>query len=91
MSKTPTPPRFTTTCENNDRWESSGDYPFHCDPTGASGTVDSFRSDFLKPNGDGSFSGERTFTVTGVGCPGEGPGTYWLPISLTPADSAAPQ
>ena len=76
---------------NNDRWESSGDYPFHCDPTGASGTVDSFRSDFLKPNGDGSFSGERTFTVTGVGCPGEGPGTYWLPISLTPADSPAPQ
>jgi len=53
--------------------------------------VDSFRSDFLKPNGDGSFSGERTFTVTGVGCPGEGPGTYWLPISLTPADSPAPQ
>ena len=51
---------------NNYRWESSGDYPFHCDPTGAGGTVDSFRSDFLKPNGDGGFSGERTFTVTGA-------------------------
>ena len=53
--------------------------------------MDSFRSDFLKPNGDGSFSGERTFTVTGAGCPDEGPGTYWLQISLTPVNSPAPQ
>lgn len=65
----------------NDRWESSGEYPFRCND----GTkITTTRSDFLKPNGDGSFSGERTFKVTGSGCPGDGPGTYWLPFSLTP-------
>lgn len=52
---------------NGDRWESSADYPFHC---GAGGTVTAARSDFLIPNGDGSFSGERTFTVGGAGLPG---------------------
>ncbi|MDM2593006.1 hypothetical protein PP592_24730, partial [Mycobacteroides abscessus] len=59
----------------------SADYPFHC---GAGGTVTAARSDFLIPNGDGSFSGERTFTVGAPGCPGDGPGTYWLPFTLTP-------
>jgi hypothetical protein len=67
---------------NGDRWESSGDYPFHCGPNGAQ--VTAFRSDFLRPNGDGSFAGERTFTVSGAGCPGDGAGTYWLPFTLTP-------
>ena len=57
-----------------------------CDPTGANGTVPSRRSDFLVPNPDGSFWGERTFIVEGRGCPGEGPGVYWLPISLSPID-----
>jgi hypothetical protein len=66
---------------NGDRWESSGDYPFHCD---GGGQVTALRSDFLKPNGDGSFAGERTFTVTAPGCPGDGAGTYWLPFTLTP-------
>lgn len=42
------------------------------------------KSDFLTPNGDGSFSGERVFTVIGPGCPGDGAGTYWLPFTLTP-------
>lgn len=68
------------------RWESSGDYPFHCDNGSA---VTAFRSDFLVPNPDGSFYGERTFTVADSGCPGDGPGTYWLPFNLTPIDSAA--
>lgn len=68
---------------NVDRWESDGEYPYHCDPAGGP-TVPTTRSDFLIPSGDGSFSGERTFTVHGTGCPGEGPGSYWLPISLTP-------
>jgi hypothetical protein len=65
----------------NDRWESSSEYPFHCDD---GSTVTTTRSDFIAPNGDGSFSGERTFTVAGAGCPGDGPGTYWLPFTLTP-------
>lgn len=68
---------------NSDRWESSGDYPFHCGAD-STATVTAFRSDFLKPNGDGSFAGERTFTVTGEGCPGQGAGIYWLPFTLTP-------
>lgn len=66
----------------NDRWVSSSQYPFHCD---GGGTVTATRSDFLLPNGDGSFTGERTFTVDGPGCPGDGPGTYWLPFTLTPS------
>ena len=65
----------------NDRWVSSSDYPFHCDD---GSTVDTRRSDFLMPNGDGSFHGERTFTVGAPGCPGDGPGIYWLPFTLTP-------
>jgi len=61
-----------------DRWVSSSQYPFHCDD---GSKVTTTRSDFLLPNGDGSFHGERTFTV---GAPGDGPGTYWLPFTLTP-------
>jgi hypothetical protein len=64
-----------------DRWVSSSDYPFHCDD---GGTVSTTRSDLLVPNGDGSFRGERTFTVGAPGCPGDGPGMYWLPFTLTP-------
>ena len=59
----------------------------HCD---AGGTVTAFRSDFLVPNPDGSFYGERTFAVDAPGCPGDGPGTYWLPFTLTPTDAPAP-
>lgn len=84
LTENPNAPALYDYTWNNDRWESSGDYPFHCDPTDASETVTSFRSDFLRPNGDGSFSGERTFTVGAPGCPGEGPGIHWLPISLNP-------
>lgn len=47
--------------------------------------VDSIKLDAIKPNGDGSFSGERTITVSGSGCPGDGPGKYRLPFTLTPA------
>jgi hypothetical protein len=65
----------------NDRWVSSSDYPFHCDD---GSTVPTTRSDFLVPNGDGSFHGERTFTVGAPGCRGDGPGMYWLPFTLTP-------
>jgi hypothetical protein len=65
----------------NDRWVSSSDYPFHCDD---GSTVPTNRSDFLMPNGDGSFRGERTFAVGAPGCPGDGPGSYWLPFTLTP-------
>jgi hypothetical protein len=47
--------------------------------------VDSIKVDVIKANGDGSFSGERTITVSGKGCPGDGPGKYWLPFTLTPS------
>ena len=49
-----------------DRWVSSSDYPFHCDD---GGTVATTRSDFLVPNGDGRFRGERTFAVGAPGWP----------------------
>jgi hypothetical protein len=90
LAENPNAPALYDYTWNNDRWESSSDYPFHCDSTGASGTVNAFRSDVLQPNDDGGFSGERTFTVAAPGCPGDGPGTYWLPISLTPVDAPGP-
>jgi hypothetical protein len=71
---------------NNDRWETSGEYPYFCDRNNPKSVVKSTRSDYLIPNPDGSFFGERTLTIDGAGCPGEGPGTHWLPISLTPVD-----
>lgn len=76
---------------NGDRWESAGEYPFYCNPDGSGGTVVTQRSDWLKPNGDGGFFGERMFTVPAPGCPGQGPGTYWLPIALTPVDPPQPR
>jgi hypothetical protein len=54
--------------------------------TTPSSAVKATRSDYLIPNPDGSFFGERTLTIDVAGCPGEGPGTHWLPISLTPVD-----
>ncbi len=45
--------------------------------------VNSVKFDVIKPNGQGSFLGERTILVDGAGCPGEGPGKYWLPFTLT--------
>ena len=73
---------------NNDRWETSGEYPYFCDRKNPGSAVQAERSDYWIPNPDGSFFGERTLVIGGVGCPGEGPGTHWLPISLTPVDSA---
>jgi hypothetical protein len=71
---------------NNDRWETSEESPYLCDRSDPRSAVKSTRSDYLIPNPDGSFFGERTLIVDGAGCPGEGPGTHWLPISLTPID-----
>jgi len=81
LTENPNAPALFDYRWKNDRWESSSEYPFHCDGGGTTQTV---RNDFLKPNGDGTFYGERTFTVTDAGCPGDGPGTYWLPFNLTP-------
>ena len=71
---------------NDDRWETSGEQPYLCNRTDANSAVPSRRSDYWMPNSDGSFYGERTLVVGGVGCPGEGPGTHWVPISITPID-----
>lgn len=48
--------------------------------------VNSIKLDIIKPNGDGSFSGERWIKISGSGCPGDGPGKYWLPFTLTPVN-----
>lgn len=71
---------------SGDRWETSGEYPYFCDRNDPNSAVPATRSDYWIPNPDGSFIGERTLVVGGAGCPGEGPGTHWLPISLTPID-----
>jgi len=71
---------------NNDRWETSGDYPYFCDRSDPNSAVTAHRSDYWIPNTDGSFFGERTLIVDGAGCPGEGAGTHLVPISLTPID-----
>jgi hypothetical protein len=74
----------------NDRWETSGEYPYFCDRNDPNSVVTAQRSDYWMPNPDGSFFGERTLITDGAGCPGEGPGAHWLPISLTPVDPPPP-
>lgn len=69
----------------NGRWETRGPYPYLCERMNPNSAVRSVRADYLIPRPDGSFSGERTLTVEGAGCPGEGPGVHRLPISVTPA------
>jgi hypothetical protein len=69
-----------------DRWETGGRYPYFCDRNDPNSAVQAQRSDYWIPNPDGSFFGERTLVIEGVGCPGEGPGTHRLPISLSPID-----
>jgi hypothetical protein len=71
---------------NVDRWETSGRYPYFCDRNDPHSAVQAERSDYWIANPDGSFFGERTLVIDGAGCPGDGPGTHWLPISLTPGD-----
>ncbi|MGA5462286.1 hypothetical protein [Mycobacterium sp. NPDC050041] len=70
----------------NDRWETSGPYAYLCDRNNPNSVVSSQRSDFWIPGSDGSFHGERTLAVGGVGCPGEGAGTHRVPITMTPID-----
>ncbi len=70
-----------------DRWETSGPYPYFCDRMNPKSAVQAMRTDYLIPKPDGSFFGERTLTLAGAGCPGEGPGVHRLPTSLTPANA----
>jgi hypothetical protein len=81
LPENPDAPNLFDYTWNYGKWESSSDYPFNCSQ---GGTVPSVRSDSLKPLGNGTFIGERTFTVAAPGCPGDGPGTYRLPFTLTP-------
>lgn len=71
---------------NGGRWETSGEQSYLCERTNPSSGVPATRSDHWIPNADGSFHGGRTLVVGGAGCPGEGPGTHWVPIALTPID-----
>lgn len=84
LAQNPNAPAMYDYTWNNNRWESTGEYPFHCD---GGGTAPSVRSDFLQPQPGGSFYVERTFVLPAPGCPGAGPGTYWLPITVTPVDA----
>jgi hypothetical protein len=86
LNRNPGAPKAFEYAWNNNRWETSGAYPYFCERMNPDSAVPSVRSDYLIPNPDGSFSGERTLTVEGAGCPGEGPGTDWLPITATPTD-----
>ena len=70
----------------DDRRATSGEYPYFCDRNDPGSAVSAQRSDYWIPNPDGSFAGMRTLTIDGVGCPGEGPGTHTVPISMTPVD-----
>ncbi len=74
----------------NGRWETSGPYPYFCDRMNPDSAVKSIRTDYLIPNSDGSFSGERTLAVEAPGCPGEGPGVHRLPTKVTPAGPRTP-
>jgi hypothetical protein len=74
----------------NSRWETSGEQPYLCLRMDPNSGVPSTRSDHWIPNGDGSFHGIRTLVTGGAGCPGEGPGTYVVPISMTPIDPPPP-
>src|SRR5690348_14629124 len=56
---------------NNGRWETNEEYPYLCERTNPNSAVTSQRSDYLIPNPDGSFFGERTFVMGGAGCPGQ--------------------
>ncbi|GAA2778148.1 hypothetical protein [Mycolicibacterium pallens] len=69
-----------------DRWQTSGEYPYFCDRNDPNSVVTAQRSDYWIPQRDGGFAGERTLVIGGAGCPGEGPGTHRVPISLTPID-----
>jgi hypothetical protein len=75
---------------DNDRWETTGRYPYFCNRNDPGSAVMAQRSDYWIPNPDGSFFGERTLVIDGAGCPGEGPGTHLVPISLTPVEPPEP-
>lgn len=64
-------------------------YPYFCERMNPDSAVKSVRADYLIAKPDGRFVGERTLTVEGVGCLGEGPGVHRPPISETPADPLA--
>ncbi|CAN5248280.1 hypothetical protein BH10PSE19_BH10PSE19_11070 [soil metagenome] len=81
MHPLPQSPKFIEYHWVNDRWETTGDDLFYCKD---GSKVKSILFEFFKPSSDGSFSGERILKISGKGCPGDGPGTYRLPIKLTP-------
>jgi len=89
LVRNPTAPSVFEYRWTGDRWETSTDYPYLCERTNPNSAAKSVRSDYLMPNPDGSFFGERSLVTDGAGCPGEGPGRHWVPFHLTPID--APQ
>lgn len=78
------PPRFFEYIWNNKQWESLTGQQHQYLICNNGSKVKSVKIDIIKPNGNGTFSGERTITVKKPGCPGEGPGQYRLTFTLTP-------
>ncbi len=77
----PGAPKFIEYQWMNNRWELKADHFFNCND---GSKVNSTLFEFFTSNGDGSFSGERSITIGGAGCPGEGPGIYRIPFKLIP-------
>jgi hypothetical protein len=75
-------PKYIDYHWNNNRWELKAEHLFNCND---GSKVKSTLFEFFTPNGDGSFSGQRSIKIGGVGCPEEGPGIYKIPFKLTPA------
>jgi hypothetical protein len=86
VNKRPPPPTFDYRWVNG-HWESVPEQQKQFLICNDGSKVDSIKYDTIVPNEDGTFSGERTIVVKGQGCPGDGPGKYWLPFTLTPAVS----
>lgn len=78
------PPAVFDYLWNDGHWESVEEQQkqfFFCND---GSKVKSIKFDIIKPNADGSFTGERTILVKGKGCPTEGLGSYKLPFTLIP-------
>jgi hypothetical protein len=77
----PGAPKYINYHWNDNRWELKAEHFFNCND---GSRVNSTLFEFFTPNGDGSFSGERSIKIGGAGCPGVGPGEYKISFKLTP-------
>ena len=81
----PNAPKYINYYWINGRWELKAEHFFNCND---GSKVKSKLVEFFIPDGNGSFSGERSIQIGGSGCPGEGPGIYRIPFKLIPRSNA---